>query len=136
MKNDAGSQLWLLERVNTTTTAAATDDTTHTTALAALVGVLREAPSQGEAWGRDGEELLRKAVYALTSAARGNARVQGALAEAGGLEAMAGLLLSLASSSSSEQEEQQAGRRLALRVKLAAFGHDLAVEAKGAYEFL
>ena len=126
MKNDAGSQLWLLERVNTTT--AATDDKTHTTALAALVGVLREAPAGG---GRDEEELLRKAVYALTSAARGNARVQGALADAGGLEAMAGLLLSLASSSV-EQEEQQAGRRLALRVKLAAFAHDLAVEAKGA----
>lgn len=122
VKNDAGSQLWLLELVNTTDATT----TTHTTALAALVGVLRESPSDEE-WGHHEEELLRKAVYALTSAARSNARVQGALRDAGGLEAMAGLLLS------SAIDGGHVERRLSLRVKLAAFGHDLAVEAKGAF---
>ncbi len=124
MKNDASSQLWLLEETPA--------DGRPTTALARLVGVLQAQAQEGG--GRHEEELLRKAVYALTSAARGNGRVQGALAEAGGLRAMAQLLL--ASSTSLGGERERARRRLSLRVKLAAFGHDLAVEAQSEWCWL
>lgn len=142
VKNDAASQLWLLEEVPpmppATTTTAGAPTTTTTTALSQLVGALMEAKAAVAAaaaaqWGQHEEELLRKAVYALTAAARGNARVQGALREAGGLAAMSRLLLlSSAALQGEGGQGQQGRRRLSLRVKLAAFGHDLAVEAKGA----
>ena len=61
------------------------------------------------------DELLRKAVYALTSAARGSRAVQMRLLEAGGMEALGKLLASPAAST-------------ALRVKVATFGVDLLAE--------
>ena len=132
VKNDRGFQGWVLE--------GGRDGGTES-ALTQLVGMLREAEGgregggEGEEEEEHGEELLRKAVYALTSAARGNPLVQAQLHKEGGLEVMGRLLLSSPPSSlpSSSSSSSSKGRR-ALRLKLASFGHDLALEAKQGQE--
>jgi len=121
VKNDRGFQGWVLERGK---------EGEGDSALTLLVEILREAAEGGvEGEEREhGEELLRKTVYALTSAARGNALVQSQLLKEGGLEVMGRLLASSPSSSSSSS-----GRR-ALRLKLVAFAHDMILEARQGQE--
>jgi hypothetical protein len=121
VKNDRRFQEWVLEG----------GKEGGASALTRLLTICREGGTEAGGEGEDEEELLRKAVYAVTSAARGNPAVQAKLVEEGGLEVL-GHLLHSSVPPSPGFSHQRKGQRRALCLKLIAFAQDLALEAKQA----